>query len=81
MLTTEFGIHLLRAARGEKLECVAKVLKPGRTLTVLESEVYCHFGGERALVSKAIATIANVPKRSAGPDSELRLAGPVEGLQ
>ena len=62
VLTTEFTIHLLRPARGETLECVAKVLKPGRMLTVVESEVYCNSGSKRVLVSKAIATIANVPK-------------------
>jgi uncharacterized protein (TIGR00369 family) len=62
VLTTEFTIHLLRPARGQKLECVARVLKPGRMLTVVESEVYCHSESERVLVSKAIATIANVPR-------------------
>lgn len=61
VLTTEFKIHLLRAARGQRLECVATVLKPGRMLTVVESEVYCLSGSERILVSKAIASMANVP--------------------
>lgn len=62
VLTTEFKIHLLRPARGRKLECIAKVLKPGRMLTVVESEVYCRSESNRVLVSKAIATIANVPR-------------------
>jgi uncharacterized protein (TIGR00369 family) len=62
VLTTEFKIHLLRPARGQKLECVAKVLKPGRILTIVESEVYCHSGSKRVLVSKAIASLANVPR-------------------
>lgn len=62
VLTTEFKIHLLRPARGQRLECVAKVLKPGRMLTVVESEVYCHSESKRVLVSKAIATVANVPR-------------------
>lgn len=65
VLTTEFKIHLLRPARGQQLECVAKVLKPGRMLTVVESEVYCHSGSRRVLVSKAIATIANVSQEEA----------------
>ncbi len=60
VLTTEFKIHLLRPAHGQKLECVAKVLKPGRMLTVVESEVYCISESRRVLVSKATATIANV---------------------
>jgi uncharacterized protein (TIGR00369 family) len=60
VLTTEFQLHLLRPARGRRLECVATVLKPGRTLTVVESEVYCHYESRRVLVSKATVTIANV---------------------
>jgi acyl-coenzyme A thioesterase PaaI-like protein len=67
VLTSEFAIHLLRPARGEKLECVATVLKPGRMLTVVESEVYCHAGSERVLVAKAVATIANVAKDKLAP--------------
>ncbi len=67
VLTTEFKIHLLRPARGQKLECVAKVLKPGRMLTVVESEVYCHSESKRVLVSKTIATIANVPRDKSTP--------------
>jgi len=62
VLTAEFKIHLLRPARGRMLECVAKVLKPGRIITVVESEVWCHSESERVLVSKAIATLAIVPK-------------------
>lgn len=62
VLTTEFKIHLLRPARGQRLECVAVVLKPGRMLTVVESEVYCISESKRVLVSKATATIANVAR-------------------
>ncbi|MEW5764061.1 MAG: PaaI family thioesterase [Acidobacteriota bacterium] len=62
VLTAEFKIHLLRPARGRVLECVAKVLKPGRMLTVVESEVWCHSDSGRVLVSKAMATLATVAK-------------------
>lgn len=65
VLTTEFKIHLLRPARGRRLECVATVLKPGRMLTVVESEVYRHAESGRVLVSKVIATIANMPRDTA----------------
>ena len=67
VLTAELSIHLLRPARGERLECVATVLKPGRTLTVVEAELYCMAGAERALVAKAIATIASVPADPPAP--------------
>lgn len=57
VLTTEYGIHLLRPARGKELRCVAKVLKPGRTLSVVESEVMA----DGVLVAKLTATLAIVP--------------------
>lgn len=62
VLTTTFTINLLRAARGERLRCRARVLRAGRQVTVAESEVYCSAGGEEKLVSKATVTLAVVPK-------------------
>lgn len=70
VLTAEFKIHLLRPARGERLWCAAKVLKAGRRLSVVESEVFCETGPKRVLVSKAIATMAiSSPQDSFSPDS------------
>lgn len=60
VLTAEFKINLLRPAKGEQLLCQAKVLKPGRLLSVVESEVYCLNAGQQTLVSKLVATIAVV---------------------
>ena len=62
VLTAEFKINLLRAARGKMLRCKSKVLKPGSQLTVVESEVFCETGDDSKLVSKATATIALVSK-------------------
>ena len=65
VLTAEFKINLLRAARGECLHCVGTVLKPGRRLIVAESEV---FDGDQAigkLVAKATVTLAVMTKPSA----------------
>lgn len=67
VLTAGFTIQLLRAARGRQLGCVARVLKPGRMLTVVESEVYCHLESGRVLVAKATVTIANVPSKAPQP--------------
>ncbi|MDI5892361.1 PaaI family thioesterase [Halomonas rhizosphaerae] len=62
VLTAEFKINLLRSARGRELRCVGRVLKPGRTLIVAESEVYT--GEEGAtLVAKAMVTLAVVTPR------------------
>ena len=66
ILGAEFKINLLRAARGETMYCVARVLKAGRTLTVAEAENWCVAGGEEQLVSKALVTLAVVGESLAG---------------
>ena len=60
VLTAEFKINLLRPARGERLHCMARVLKAGAILTVAESEVYCSSGARTLLVAKAMVTLAVV---------------------
>ena len=60
VLSVEFKINLLRAAKGERLVCRAEVLKPGRSFSVVESEVYCISGSGERLVSKMVATMAYV---------------------
>ena len=67
VLSAEFKINLLRAARGERLVCRAKVLKAGSQLIVAESEVFCVASGEERLVSKATVTLAVMSPRPA-PD-------------
>jgi len=64
-LSTGIEIHLLRPAKGERLVCRAKVLKAGRQLTVVESEVFAVTGDEERLVSKATVTLAVVAARPA----------------
>ena len=63
VLTAEFKINLLRAAKGERLTCRSKVLKPGSQLIVVESEVLCENEGTTKLVSKTTASIAVVGVR------------------
>jgi uncharacterized protein (TIGR00369 family) len=58
ILTAEFKINLLRTAKGKRLSCQSKVLKPGSRLIVVESEVLCEDEGTLILVSKTIASIA-----------------------
>lgn len=58
VLTAEFKINLLRAAKGQRLACRSKVLKPGSQLTVVESEVHCTDASTSKLVSKMTASIA-----------------------
>lgn len=60
-LSVEFKVHLLRPALGDTLICHSKVLKPGRRLHIVESEIYTSNTGQKGkLVSKLMVTIAAV---------------------
>jgi len=67
VLSAEFKINLLRAAMGSELRCIARVLKAGSTLSVVESEVYCGVVDNLRLVSKATVTLAVVSIRGGSP--------------
>jgi uncharacterized protein (TIGR00369 family) len=61
VLSIEFKINLLRPAVGERLVCRAQVLRGGKSVSVVESEVHAVSGGRESLVSKATVTLAIVP--------------------
>ena len=61
VLSAEFKMNLLRPARGQQLVCRATVIKPGRRLMVVESEVYCVADAAESLVAKLLGTMAVVP--------------------
>lgn len=64
VLTAEFKINLLKAAKGERLLCKSQVLKPGRMLSVVESEVFIQSGTDTPLmVAKATVTLAVIDKQ------------------
>ena len=60
VLTAEFKTSLLRAGRGQRLECIGVVIKPGRQVSFTEAEVFAIDGDVRTLVAKASATMAVV---------------------
>jgi uncharacterized protein (TIGR00369 family) len=60
VLTAEFKVSLLRAGRGQRIECVATVVKPGRQLSFTEAQVFAVDGATRTLVATASATMAVV---------------------
>jgi uncharacterized protein (TIGR00369 family) len=64
VLSAEFKINMLRPAKGDTLTCVAKVLKAGSTLIVVESEVYCGNGDDLRLTAKATVTLVIVQPRA-----------------
>jgi uncharacterized protein (TIGR00369 family) len=70
VLTAEFKINLLRPAEGDRLICRSAVLKQGKQLTVVESEIFSVKRETECLVSKATATIAVVTPRKRKGDKE-----------
>jgi uncharacterized protein (TIGR00369 family) len=60
VLTIEFKVNLLRAARGQVLRCEARVLRGGRRVSVVEADVFALEDNQPTLVSKAIVTLAIV---------------------
>ncbi|WP_245832254.1 PaaI family thioesterase [Oceanospirillum sanctuarii] len=58
VLTAEFKINLLRPASGEHLICEAEVLKPGNTLSIVESMLWAVRDDQKTLVAKATVTLA-----------------------
>jgi uncharacterized protein (TIGR00369 family) len=57
VLSVEFKVNLLRPAAGEEFVAEARVLKAGRTLTVVTCDVYARAGGESKLVATMLATM------------------------
>lgn len=62
VVSIEYKVNLLRPAVGDSLRCVAKPLKPGRTVSVAEAEVFAQKteanGVTEKLVAKATVTLA-----------------------
>lgn len=57
VLSTEFKVNLLAPAIGDRLRAVARVLKPGRTLTVVEADVFAEQRDARVRVLKFLGTM------------------------
>jgi uncharacterized protein (TIGR00369 family) len=64
VITAEYKINLVAPSTGDRLTCRAEVVKPGRSLTVVDAKVYCRTNGEEKLVAVALATIANLDRKS-----------------
>ncbi|WP_328635622.1 PaaI family thioesterase [Streptomyces sp. NBC_00356] len=66
VLTVEYKINLLAPAVGDHLEAVGTVLKPGRTLTVCQLEVFGVQGDRRKLVANGQQTLIRVDSAASG---------------
>lgn len=63
VLTSEFKLHLLAPAEGDRLRAVGRVLKPGRTLSICETEVFARKEGRERLCAKLIGTLVVIRGR------------------
>lgn len=59
-VTVEYKINFVSPAKGERLLARAKVLKPGRTLTVAESRVFARDDDVETLCAVALVTLTPV---------------------
>ncbi len=57
ILTTEYKINLISPAKGDALIARARVKKPGRTLTVVEADVFARDGDKETAVAHMLATM------------------------
>ncbi len=60
IVSVEFKVHMLRPAVGERLYCVARVVKPGRRFAIVEAEV--HTGDPQKPTARLLGTMAYVPR-------------------
>lgn len=67
VLAVEFKINLLAPARGSEFLACGRVLRPGRTLTVCQAEVFAIDAGAKTLIATMLSTIIVRPNgRGAG---------------
>ena len=57
VLGVEYKINLLDPAAGERFIAIAKVLKPGRSLSVVECDIEAETAGERKLIARMLTTM------------------------
>jgi uncharacterized protein (TIGR00369 family) len=67
VLTTEYKINFIAAAKGEKLIARARVIRPGRQLTVATAEAFCRQGGVEHLCAVLLQTLIQVPLAAEAP--------------
>jgi len=60
VLTVEFKINLLAPAQGQRFSMQARVLKPGRTITVAEGRAWASDNGREKIVAHMTCTLMSV---------------------
>lgn len=57
VLTVEFKLNMLRPGRGEAVIARGRVLKPGRTLSIVQADVFARDGGREEQVVSSLQTL------------------------
>jgi uncharacterized protein (TIGR00369 family) len=63
VLTTEFKINLVAPAMGNRIIARGRVIKAGRTLTLVQADVFADIGGQEKLVALLTATMMSITGR------------------
>jgi uncharacterized protein (TIGR00369 family) len=63
VLTTELKINLVSPAAGQRISARARVIKSGRTLTLVQSDVFAEMDGKEKLIALLTATMMNIEGR------------------
>ncbi len=63
VLTVEFKTNLLAPARGGRFVFRARVVKPGRTLTVCDAQAFAEQDGLENLIATMTGTLMALPRR------------------
>ncbi len=66
VLTVEYKINLLAPARGERFVARATVVRPGRTLTVAQADVFACTGDTEVRTATMLATLIALVNRPDG---------------
>jgi uncharacterized protein (TIGR00369 family) len=69
VLPVEYKLNFLAPAEGERLVARGRVVRPGRTLTIAEADVFAIKGGGEVLVATALATLMALDGKPDGPTS------------
>jgi uncharacterized protein (TIGR00369 family) len=72
ILTVEYKVNLIAPARGESLIARGRVLKGGRTLIVVRSDVFANAEGAETSCATALVTMMVLDGRPDGPPSGYR---------
>lgn len=67
-LTTEFKINFMAPASSERIVARGEVVKAGRTLTVVQTNVFAETGGTRKLIALLVATIMTLEAKGGFSD-------------